>query len=116
MRIRFALQALAFAAVLSAPLRAQQTPTGRIIGRVIDAGTGQGIPDAGVQVVGTTIGVQSGLDGRFTLNNVPAGTVTIQVRRLGFAAKQVTGLLLDAGRTLQQDVSLSPAATQIAAQ
>jgi outer membrane receptor protein involved in Fe transport len=115
------LRLLGVLALFGASASAQQQPpatstqTGRVVGRVVDAATGTGIPDAGVQVVGTLIGVQSGVDGRFTLNTVPAGTVTIQVRRLGFWAKQITGLMLEAGHTLQQDVSLASAATEIAA-
>jgi len=61
--------------LLSTTALAAQTPTGRIVGRIIDATTGQGITDAGVQIVGMTIGAQSGVDGRYTINNVPAGTV-----------------------------------------
>jgi outer membrane receptor protein involved in Fe transport len=109
--------ALGLALALSASaLSAQALPTGRVVGRVIDATTGQGIPDAGVQIVGTTLGVQSGVDGRFSVSSVPAGTVTITVRRLGFAPKTVTGLQLAAGQTIEQNVSLASAAARIAAQ
>lgn len=107
---------LSLVIVAAWPLAAQKVPTGRIVGRVIDAATGQGIADAGVQVVGTTIGVQSGVDGRFALNGVPAGTVTLHVRRIGFTAKTITGLLLDGGQTLEQSVTLAPAAARVAAQ
>src|SRR4051794_4433209 len=100
----------------AASLAAQQLPTGRIVGRVIDATTGHGIADAGVQVVGTTKGVQSGVDGRFTLSGVDAGTVTIHVRRLGFTPKTVTGLILSAGQTLEQNVSLATAIARVEAQ
>ncbi|MEP6763307.1 MAG: TonB-dependent receptor [Gemmatimonadaceae bacterium] len=89
------------------------TPTGRITGRVIDAASGQGVSDAQVQIVGTTMGAQSGIDGRFNLLKVPAGTVTLQVRRIGYAAKTVTGLLLDANGVLEQDVTMSIATPQL---
>jgi hypothetical protein len=59
--------------MLSVPSFAQ----GRIVGRVVDAGNGAGISDAGIQIVGTSIGSLSGVEGRFTVNNVPEGTVTI---------------------------------------
>lgn len=95
---------------------AQAPTTGRIVGRVLDAATGAGLSDAGVQVVGTTIGAMSGVDGRFTIVNVPAGTVTLMVRRIGYAPKTVTGLFLEAGRTLEQDVSLATASIQLTAQ
>ena len=95
---------------------AQAPATGRIVGRILDAASGAGLTDAGVQVVGTTTGTMSGVDGRFTLANVPAGTVTLVVRRIGYAPKTVTGLYLEAGKTLQQDVSLTQASVQLTAQ
>ena len=103
---------------LTAPVtaRAQAPTTGRIVGRVLDAASGSGLTDAGIQVVGTTIGTMSVVDGRFTIVNVPAGTVTIMVRRIGYAPKTITGLYLDAGKTLQQDVSLAQASVQLTAQ
>jgi hypothetical protein len=100
----------------SSAQRGTQTSTARIVGRVIDAASGAGVTDAGVQVLGTTIGTRSGVDGRFTLTNVPAGTVTLQARRLGFATKQVTGLSLEAGRSLEQNISLAAATVQLEAQ
>ncbi len=85
-----------------------QSPTGRIVGRILDAASGHGVTDAGIQVVGTTLGVNSGVEGRYTLTSVPAGTVTIQVRLLGYQPKTVTGLLLAGGATLEQDISAHP--------
>jgi hypothetical protein len=100
----------------AAPLRAQELPTGRIVGRVLDAATGQGISDAGVQIVGTTLGVQSGVDGRFSFPRVNAGTVMIQVRRIGYTPKAVTGILLNAGQTIEQNITLATAAARVEAQ
>ena len=104
--------------IFSASLGAQGAPpnTGRIVGRVIDAASGQGLPDVGIQVVGTTLGAQSGVDGRYTLVNVPAGPITIQLRRLGFQPKSVTGILLEAGKTLEQNVTLEAATITLTAQ
>ena len=89
--------------------------TGRITGRVLDAKTGAGLTDAGVQVVGTTLGTMSGVDGRFTLAAVPAGTVTLQVRRIGYQPKTITGIVLAAGRTVEQDVTLGAATVRLQA-
>ncbi|MBL8958995.1 MAG: carboxypeptidase regulatory-like domain-containing protein, partial [Gemmatimonadetes bacterium] len=104
--------------LLSAGVGAQATPatTGRIVGRVIDAASGQGLPDVGIQVVGTTLGTQSGVEGRYTLVNVPAGPITIQLRRLGFQPKSVTGILLEAGKTVEQNVTLEAATITLTAQ
>jgi outer membrane receptor protein involved in Fe transport len=95
-----------------------ESPTshvGRIVGRIVDAQSGQGISDVGVQVVGTTLGTVSGVDGRFVVPRVPAGTVTLQARRLGFQPKTVTGLMLESGRSLEQNITLTPASVQLSA-
>lgn len=97
------------------PAQSADAPSGKISGRIIDATTGQGIAAAGIQVVGTTIGTQSGVDGRYLLGRVPAGTVTIQVRRIGYGPKTITGIMLPAGGSVEQNVSLTTAELQLAA-
>ncbi|MDQ3674723.1 MAG: outer membrane beta-barrel protein, partial [Gemmatimonadota bacterium] len=77
---------------------------------------GQGLTDVAIQIVGTTTGTSSGLEGRYGLGKVPAGTVTLHIRRLGFAPKTVTGITLDAGRTIEQDISLEPVTVSLATQ
>jgi TonB-dependent receptor len=99
----------ALVAAVSTALSAQDpqpTATGTLTGHVVDDRSGQPVSEAGVQIVGTTRGVQTGLDGRFRFANAPAGTITIQVRRLGYQPKQITGLYLDAGKTLDQPIAL----------
>ena len=91
-------------------------PAGRIVGRVVDASTGQGVVDARVQVAGTSQATQTGVDGRFALARVAAGQVTLQIRRIGFAAKTVTGLLVSDGHTVEQNVTLSQAVAQLGPQ
>lgn len=100
----------------SAQVDAQTATTGRVVGRVIDAASGAGLSDVGVQVVGTTLGSMTVVDGQFAIGNVPAGTVTLQVRRIGFAPKTVTGLFLEVGKTLEQNVSLTQSSIQLTAQ
>jgi outer membrane receptor protein involved in Fe transport len=112
--LAIALVAVFSLSPLTPPLRGQDV--GRIVGRIVDAGTGAGLNDVGVQVVGTTLGTTSGVDGRFALVNVPAGTVTLQARRIGFAAKTVTGLQLLPGQTIEQSISLDPAALTLTTQ
>ena len=94
-------------------LHAQATPTGRIVGRIIDGDNGQGLVGVGIQVVGTTIGAQSGVDGRFTIGGVPAGTVTIMARRIGYVPKTITGILLDADKTIEQSITLATATLKL---
>jgi hypothetical protein len=116
--VRRGIVAAAATLAYSAPLPAQaptEQPVGRITGRVIDASTGQGITAAAVQLVGTTNGTQTGIDGRFTIVRVPAGTATIQVRRIGYGPKTVTGIIVPADGGVEVNVSLATADVQLAA-
>lgn len=109
----------ALLAASSAPLPAQTSNgsanSGRVVGRIVDAGSGEGLAGVGVQVVGTTIGSQSGLDGRYTIGGVPAGAVSVQARRIGFAPKTVTDVVVPAGGVVEQDISLGAAAVMLEA-
>lgn len=71
--------------------------------------------DVGIQVVGTTLGTLSGVDGRFTVSGVPAGSVTILARRIGYASKTITGITVAAGQTVEQNIAMAPAVLQLAA-
>ncbi len=105
--------------LVPAALAAQDPPgpaTGRIVGRVVDAGQGAPIVGAQVEVVGATasIGATSALDGRFTLDGVPAGPASVRVRMIGYQPKVVTGVAVSAGQTVQQNVSLTSEVVQLA--
>ena len=88
-------------------------PTGRIVGRIVDRQSGLGIADVGVQVVGTTTGVMSGVDGRYSVSGIPAGTVSLHIRRIGYQPKTITALMLPANASIEQDVALDVASIQL---
>src|SRR6476660_844550 len=112
MRLRFSVGLIAVSVLAAGAAPAQQPSapiapaarTGRIVGRVVDAATGAGLPDVGIQIVGTTVGTLSGVDGRFALPAVPAGQVAILARRIGFQAKTVTGVTIPAGGSVEQSI------------
>ena len=93
---------------IAAPAHGQQA--GRVVGRVIDTQTGAGMSGVVVQVVGTDVGTLSGVDGRYVLVGVPAGTVALTARNLGYGAKTVTGLRTVAGGVVELNITLAPQA------
>lgn len=100
--------ALVFSA---ASLQSQQVS--RIEGVVLDADTKRPIADAGVQVVGTTRGTMTDAEGAYRIGNVPAGTITIQVRRLGYSPRTLTGLMLAAATGRVDTIYLSQAVARV---
>jgi outer membrane receptor protein involved in Fe transport len=106
------------ATLLASSRVAAQQPApadGRIVGRIVDAATGQGLSAVTVQVMGTSAGAISGLDGRFIINNVPAGQVTLRATSLGYAIKTVTEISVSVGSSTEQNIALETEAVAIGA-
>jgi TonB-dependent receptor len=105
---------LAMLGLLLAPgsLVAQQE-TGRLVGRVVEGEQGTPLAGAMVEVTGTSIKTATAVDGRFILQNVPVGAVSLSVRLIGFQPKTVTGLTIARGQTTEQNVSLSNSVVQL---
>jgi TonB-linked SusC/RagA family outer membrane protein len=97
--------ALLGALSFSAPANAQGT--GRITGTASDSTTGRPIGNVQVSVVGTRLGAASDESGRYTINAVPAGTYTVETRRLGYRPRTVTGVVVTDGGTATADFPLS---------
>jgi outer membrane receptor protein involved in Fe transport len=107
--------------LLAAPAAAQQVsqvsaaPVGRVVGRVVDGASGVALSNVSISVLDHDAGTLSGIDGRFTIVNVPAGTVTLRVETLGYGPKQIAGVEVPAGSVVEQNVTLDPQAVQLTA-
>ncbi len=102
--------ALGAAALLLAPAlglgaAAQDAQGGTVSGRVVDE-RGTGIAGAQVFLVQPPIGTQTGSEGNYALQRVPAGTHTLRVRMLGYRPDSVS-ITVQAGGTVSQDFTLS---------
>jgi len=100
-----------FAALLIAATtaHAQGTVTGRVTGK--DAG--QPISEARVEVVGTTLVVATGADGRYTIRSVPTGSWTVRVLRVGFQ-EQKKSVTMTTGQSATLDFALDQAVVSLA--
>ncbi|MCL2510637.1 MAG: carboxypeptidase regulatory-like domain-containing protein [Bacteroidales bacterium] len=84
--------------------------TGSIQGSVRDKGTGETIPFANVAVMssgGTVVtGGQTDFDGKYTIRAITPGTYTLQTSCIGYATLQLTGIVVGADKTVQQNIQL----------
>ena len=96
----------------AADLTAQAT--GRIVGRVVEGQQGAPVAGATVEVDGTDRRAVTALDGRYVLERVPAGAVSLRARMIGFGPKLVTGVLVPDGGSVAQDIALAAEAVQLA--
>src|ERR687896_103943 len=67
-----------------ASVRAQEPVARGTVAGVVRDSSGAGIAGAEITLVGTSLRAHTNARGEFRLTNVPAGTVTVGVRRLGF--------------------------------
>jgi outer membrane receptor protein involved in Fe transport len=96
----------------AAELAAQST--GRIVGRVVDGQQGAPVAGATVEVDGTDRRAVTALDGRYLLESVPAGAVSLRARMIGYGPKTVTGVRVPDGGSVAQDIALAAEAVQLA--
>jgi TonB-linked SusC/RagA family outer membrane protein len=99
-------------AITLIPSLSSAQETGRVRGVVTDAGTGAPIADAQVTVVGTDRGAVSDIQGRFLINDVPAGSRELRARKIGFAAA-VRDVTVTAAQEARADIALRIAPTQL---
>ena len=93
------------ALVLAVPAVAQDR--GRIVGRVLDAASGQPLAGAQVEVDGTALSTLTGLEGRYALLRVPAGPQTVRARMIGYAVKAVSNVVVPGEGTVVQDITMT---------
>lgn len=96
-----------------------QTANGKIAG-VVTNNDGEPLSGANVIVVGTSYGAAADADGRYFINDVPAGKYTVQFQYIGYATTDVqnvdvfTGLTTDLDQALQEETIAGESVTVIA--
>lgn len=101
-------------ALLVAPLFGLQAQdTGRLVGRVLDGSTGQGLGSAQVFVADGSIGALTSLDGRYVLRGIPVGTTEITVALIGYATKTITDVVISSDQTATLDITVESSAVEL---
>lgn len=113
LRTRAILFALLFATTLGGATSIASAQGMTVLrGRIIDASNQQPVPDARVQVIGTSLGATTNAAGEYTIAAVPSGPQRITVRRLGFAPLQ-RPITIVGGQARTENFNLSTAATSL---
>jgi hypothetical protein len=97
----------------SASAQSSAGATGRILGQVLDAASGQPLPGAQVVLGEGPRGVVAGIEGRFQIDQIPAGSASVRVLLIGFATRTVSEIQITAGGVTRVDVLLERSAVQV---
>ncbi len=115
MLVRTRLTAAVLASLLASPAWAQSpAATGSIVGDLVDASSGSPVAQAQVSLRGMTLQATTDLRGHFILRAVPAGSYTLDARRIGYQPVVRDSLVVAAGDTIRLALSISPAPFQLA--
>ena len=95
---------LATVGLLSAVF-AQSAPAGRVVGRIFNPGTGEYVRNAEIRVQGTQNTVYSEEGGVYQLDNVPAGSATLEVAFSGYQTARAA-VTVTAGAAVARDFEL----------
>lgn len=87
----------------------QAAQQGAVTGRVTAAGNQQPVEGAQVFVAGTEIGGLTGADGRYRLEQVPEGQVTVRVQMIGYETAEQT-VTVSSGQAAEASFQLQPEA------
>ncbi len=104
---------LAVGCVLALPRPGRaQAPTGRVVGRVVEEGTGRAIAGAQVFVAGTRVGSLTGAEGAYDIAGVPVGQQTVEVQMLGYGPAKET-VTVRAGQSARADFEVHQVAISL---
>ncbi len=79
---------------------------GWITGVVSELKTGRKLPGVNIQIEGTLLGASSNLDGKFEINNVPAGMYSLRATMIGHRPARIDGVRLQPGMEAKANFQL----------
>src|SRR5690606_26358926 len=78
-----------------------------ITGKVTDGYFSDPLPGAIVRIPEINVGVETDLDGNYQISGIKAGTYMLEVSYVGYATKQISGVVVERGDITSLDVALS---------
>lgn len=93
--------------LMGVPAFSQPQSTSEIHGQVFDAETGETLPGANVQVLGTLLGASADRDGKFVIRKLSPGFYTLRVTFIGYQIGRATVYLTE-GSVSRVDFRLQP--------
>ena len=107
--LKTALVTLVFV-ILGANVYAQAT--GKISGIVSDQKTGETLIGVSVKIAGTTKGVGTDVEGRYTIGGLATGKYALQISYVGYSPKNVTEIEVKEGSTTTVNIVLEESSSQ----
>ncbi|MBU1708181.1 TonB-dependent receptor [bacterium] len=95
-----------FSGVLLVPLMGFAANVGKIAGRIIEKGSGEGVIGANVIIVETQQGASADIDGNYVILNVSPGTYEVKITAMGYQEETHTGVVVQSDITTNLNAKL----------
>ena len=87
--------------------------SGKLRGQITDQETGEPLIGANIIIVGTSYGAATDISGEYTLLNLDAGVYDVKCSYIGYQAKTITGVRINAGLTIELNFELAVEGVQV---
>jgi TonB-dependent receptor len=91
---------------------ASYAQTGKISGTVTDKKTGETLIGVSVKIAGTTKGISTDVDGKYSLGGLASGKYSVQISYIGYSTKEISDVDLTGGKAVTLNVILEEASSQ----
>ncbi|MFZ4618959.1 MAG: TonB-dependent receptor [Bacteroidota bacterium] len=81
--------------------------TGKIVGKITDAKTGEDLPGVNIILVGTSYGAVTDFEGNYLILNLQPGTYTIRASSIGYSPVSYSNIRVASDLTTRQDFKIS---------
>jgi outer membrane receptor protein involved in Fe transport len=86
---------------------------GKIVGKIVDAQTGEALLGVNVQIVGQAIGAATDFEGDYFILNIPPGVYEVRASLIGYQAVVQTGVEVSINHTTHLDYELSETVVEL---
>jgi len=87
--------------------------TGKLKGKVTDQQTGEPLIGANVLIIGTSFGAATDVNGLYTIGNLEPGSYEVRFSYIGYQAKTVTNIRINADLTTEMNLQLAPEGIEV---
>jgi outer membrane receptor for ferrienterochelin and colicin len=110
--MRFWLQLLLLSLTILFLNNQSFSQTGKIAGKVIDAGNKQPLVGANIIIMGTSMGAAADIDGNYFIIGIPPGVYTLKVSAIGYQSEELKNVRVSIDLTTREDFSLKETTIQ----
>ena len=87
--------------------------TGKISGKVLDAGNHEPLIGANVVILGTTLGAATDFEGNYFIINIPPGKYQVKASLIGYNTVTIQNVQVNVDQTTKLDFDLSEEAVEM---